>query len=49
MIKGTMLTGTDTLTITNTRTVMERYWKYSTYPCFTTGIDYAFESPNNTH
>jgi len=48
MINGTIVTGEDTLTITNTRTGNgELLGNIQRTHAFTTGVGYAFESPNN--
>lgn len=49
MVKGIIRTGTDTLTITNTRTGDGIIWgNIRRTHAFTTGVDYAFRSPQNT-
>ena len=49
MIKGTLFTGANTLTITNTRTGTDIiYGTIQRTHTFTTGIAYAFEGPENT-
>lgn len=49
MVSGTLLTGTNTLTITNTRTGNGIILGHITRThAFTTGVAYAFEGPNNT-
>jgi hypothetical protein len=49
MVSGTLLTDTNTLTITNTRTGNGIILGHITRThAFTTGVAYAFEGPNNT-
>jgi hypothetical protein len=49
VINGTIVTGSDTLTITNTRTGNSKILgNIQRTHAFTTGIAYAFEGPNNT-
>jgi len=49
MTNGNIITGTNTLTITNTRTGNGHiYGNIQRIHSFTTGVAYAFEGPNNT-